>query len=72
MEDISHINQLLGSFLPLDLLATFRDEEALDVAKSVAPAISGLLSNATSSVVDALFRPPSSQCVNLSRAENKK
>ncbi|KAJ6601257.1 hypothetical protein DFH09DRAFT_1271045 [Mycena vulgaris] len=55
MQKISNINQLPGSFLSLDLIAPFLASEALDVAKSIAPAISGLLSNPTQSAVDALF-----------------
>ncbi|KAJ7146320.1 hypothetical protein C8R44DRAFT_757149 [Mycena epipterygia] len=57
MEAISHINQLAGSFVSLDLISTFSDKEALDVAKSVAPAILGLLSDPTESALDALFHP---------------
>ncbi|KAJ7664931.1 hypothetical protein B0H17DRAFT_1211080 [Mycena rosella] len=52
---ILHINQLPGSFVSLDLLSTFRENEAPDAAKSVAPAISALLSTPTKSGVDALF-----------------
>ncbi|KAJ7508521.1 hypothetical protein B0H11DRAFT_1704238 [Mycena galericulata] len=56
METISHINQLPGSFISLNLLTSFREDEALDVAKSIAPAISQLLSGFPGSL-DALFHP---------------
>ncbi|KAJ7492073.1 hypothetical protein FB451DRAFT_1501505 [Mycena latifolia] len=55
MQGISHISELPGSFPSLDLLSPFRDNEALDVAKSIAPAISALLSEPTKSAVEVLF-----------------
>ncbi|KAJ7757550.1 hypothetical protein B0H16DRAFT_1537038 [Mycena metata] len=54
---ISHVRQLRGSFPSPDLLCAFTDTEALDVAKSVAPAISALLSGSTECSVEALFHP---------------
>ncbi|KAJ7919317.1 hypothetical protein B0H13DRAFT_1989290 [Mycena leptocephala] len=57
LEAISDVNQLPGSFLSVDLITVFDDKEALDVAKSVAPAISGLFLGPTKSAVETLFHP---------------
>ncbi|KAJ7762375.1 hypothetical protein DFH07DRAFT_814148, partial [Mycena maculata] len=59
MEAISHIDQLSGSFLSLDLVTAFRQDEALDVARSITPAISELLSDPAKSLVvlGKLFHP---------------
>jgi hypothetical protein len=57
LEAISDVNQLPGSFLSVDLMTVFDDNEALDVAKSVAPAISGLFLGPTKSAVETLFHP---------------
>ncbi|KAJ7762344.1 hypothetical protein DFH07DRAFT_814018 [Mycena maculata] len=59
MEAISHIDQLPGSLLSVDLVTAFREGEALDVARSVVPAVSELLSDPakSSAVLDKLFHP---------------
>ncbi|KAF7345771.1 hypothetical protein MVEN_01597700 [Mycena venus] len=56
-ESISNISELPGSFVSVDLITSFEDNEALDVAKSIAPAISELLSHPSESALDALFHP---------------
>ncbi|KAF7347348.1 hypothetical protein MVEN_01490500 [Mycena venus] len=54
---ISNISELPGSFVPLDLVTVFDENEALDVAKSITPAISELLSHPSKSSLEALFHP---------------
>ncbi|KAJ7708782.1 hypothetical protein B0H17DRAFT_365221 [Mycena rosella] len=57
MKAIASIDELPGSYLSPALISAFREDEALDVAKSVAPAISRLLSSSDKSAVDTLFYP---------------
>ncbi|KAJ7045048.1 hypothetical protein C8F04DRAFT_1249492 [Mycena alexandri] len=57
LDAISHVRQLPGSFPSPDLLREFNDTEALDVAKSVAPAISALLSGSIECSLEVLFHP---------------
>ncbi|KAF8204468.1 hypothetical protein K438DRAFT_1819954 [Mycena galopus ATCC 62051] len=56
-EAISNVGELPGSFLSVDLITVFDDKEALDVAKSLAPPISELLSRPSKPSLDALFHP---------------
>ncbi|KAJ7069046.1 hypothetical protein B0H15DRAFT_871291 [Mycena belliarum] len=55
MQAISHISQLPGAFPSLDLLSPFREDEALDVAKSIVPAVLDLFSNPSNAAVSSLF-----------------
>jgi len=57
VEAISNVSELPGSFVSADLITVFEDNEALDVAKSIAPAISELLAHPSKSCLDALFHP---------------
>ncbi|CAK5264807.1 unnamed protein product [Mycena citricolor] len=57
MAAISHISELPGSFPALDSVSAFEATEALDVARSVAPAIIEILSNPTETAINQLFLP---------------
>ncbi|KAJ7623749.1 hypothetical protein FB45DRAFT_926639 [Roridomyces roridus] len=56
MAPITHVNDLPGSWISADLLSPITNDEGLDVAKSVAPRVSQLLSGSPA-VLDSLFHP---------------